>query len=95
MHRILFLRQKQWARSSDPEIQFAAYAEEIGLDLDRFRQSLKSPAIRQRIMADIQRAQDAKFLGTPTFRMNGKVVPLPATVDDFSTQVRAELGRDK
>jgi protein-disulfide isomerase len=95
MHRILFLRQKEWARSSDSEIQFAAYAEEIGLDLDRFRQSLKSPAIEQRILADIQRAQDAKFSGTPTFRMNGKVVPLPATVDSFSTLVRAELGRDK
>jgi protein-disulfide isomerase len=95
MHRILFLRQKQWASSTDPEIQFTAYAGEIGLDLDRFRQSLQSPAIEQRISADIQRAQDAKFSGTPTFRMNGSVVPLPATVDDFSTLVRAEFGRDK
>jgi protein-disulfide isomerase len=95
MHRILFLRQKQWARSSDPEIQFAAYAGEIGLDLDRFQQSLKSPAIEQHILADIQRAQDAQFSGTPTFRMNGMVVPLPATVDTFSALVRTDLSREK
>jgi protein-disulfide isomerase len=95
MHRILFLRQKQWARSSDPEIQFAAYAEEIGLDMDRFRQSLKSPAIEKRILSDIQRAQVARFFGTPTFRMNGMVVPLPATVDTFSALVRGDLSREK
>jgi protein-disulfide isomerase len=95
MHRILFLRQKEWARAGDPEMQFAAYAEEIGLDLDRFRQSLKSPAIEQRITSDIRRAQDARFSGTPTFRMNGTAVQLPATVNTFSALIRTELGRTK
>jgi protein-disulfide isomerase len=95
MHRILFLEQKQWAGSSDPEIQFAAYAGEIGLDLARFRESLQSPAIEQRVLADITRAQDAKFSATPTFRINGRMIPLPATVDDFSALVRAQGGREK
>lgn len=95
MHRILFLEQKQWASSSDPEIQFAAYAGEIGLDLGRFRQSLQSPAIEQRVLADIARAQDAKFSGTPTFLINGRMIPLPVTIDGFSALVRAQLGRSK
>jgi protein-disulfide isomerase len=95
MYRILFQRQKQWAKSSDPEVQFMAFAGEIGLDLDRFRLSLKSPAVEQRVLADIQRAQDAHFTGTPTFRLNGKVVSLPATVDSFSALVRSELSETK
>ena len=95
MHRMLFTRQRQWAKSSDPESQFMAFAGEIGLDLDRFRQSLKSPAIEQRVLADMQRAQDSHFNGTPTFRLNGTVVPLPATVDSLSELVRSELSKAK
>jgi protein-disulfide isomerase len=95
MHRILFTRQKQWARSNDAETQFAAFAEEIGLDLDRFRQSLKSPAIEQHVLADLQRAQDAHFSGTPTFRINGAVVSLPATVDSFSALIQTELSKTR
>jgi len=95
MHRILFTRQKEWARSSTAETQFAAYAGEIGLDLNRFARSLKSPAIEQRVLADVQRAQEAHFSGTPTFRLNGTVVSLPATVDSFAALIQTELGKTK
>ena len=95
MYRILFSRQKQWAHSSDAESQFAAFAGEIGLDTERFRRSMRSPAGEQRILADVQHAQDAQFSGTPTFRLNGMVVPLPATADSLSELVRTQLSRAK
>jgi len=95
MHRALFMRQKEWASSADPEKQFVAYAAEIGIDVDRFRESLQSEAVKQRVLADAARAQEAKFSGTPTFLINGKKVE-PATADELMALVLAQLApRDK
>ncbi|HLQ76513.1 MAG TPA: thioredoxin domain-containing protein, partial [Terriglobia bacterium] len=91
MHRILYQRQKEWGGSADTEAQFAAYAAEIGLDVNQFRQSLQSPVTQQRVEADLTRAQDAKFSGTPTFLINGKVIELSGSPEEFSALIRAQL----
>ncbi|MHB9035256.1 MAG: DsbA family protein [Armatimonadota bacterium] len=47
------------------------YAEEIGLDLDRFQIDLGGHAYKQRIQDDVKSGEEAGVKNTPTFFMNG------------------------
>jgi protein-disulfide isomerase len=48
------------------------YAEEIGLDLDRFWDDLHSRRYAQRVAEDVASADASGVVGTPTFFINGK-----------------------
>jgi protein-disulfide isomerase len=48
------------------------YADEIGLDVDRFRADLRSHAHGDRILADVASADESGVSGTPTFFINGR-----------------------
>jgi predicted DsbA family dithiol-disulfide isomerase len=47
------------------------YAEELGLDLDRFRASLSEQDGARRIAEDVDSADMSGVSGTPTFFING------------------------
>lgn len=68
--------QPEWASHGSPNLSRAwAAAESAGLDVDRARQSLNSPAILDTARLD---ANDIATLGirkTPTFFVNGKPLP--------------------
>jgi protein-disulfide isomerase len=93
MHDLLYQHQAEWAKVPDPEPQFLAYAERIGLDLSRFKISFQSPGIKQLVMADITRGKEARIGATPTFFVNGKILPLPATASDFKAAIESQLSR--
>lgn len=62
MHNVLFANQERL------EVQYLrGYAEEIGLDLDRFDADMLDEALPQRIRDDMQSALDSGARGTPTF----------------------------
>jgi Na+/H+ antiporter NhaA len=48
------------------------YAEEIGLDTDRFRSDLRAGAGTARVAADVESADLSGVSGTPTFFVNGR-----------------------
>jgi Na+/H+ antiporter NhaA len=48
------------------------YAEEIGLDLDRFRRELKRHEYDGRVARDVESAELSAVSGTPTFFINGQ-----------------------
>jgi len=96
MHDKLYQHQKEWSNMPNPEAQFLAYAGELGLNANKFMQSLKSPDIEKRILEDIKRGSDAKVEGTPTFYINGRSLnPLPSGVDEFVTIVDSSLQASK
>jgi protein-disulfide isomerase len=69
MHDKLFAGQ---ATLSDAA--YLQYASELKLDLTRFQATMKAPATRQRIEADLAAATAAGVSGTPTFVVNGELV---------------------
>jgi len=96
MHDKLYQHQREWSNMPNPEAQFLAYAGELGLNANKFMQSLKSPDIEKRILEDIKRGSDAKVEGTPTFYINGRSLnPLPSGVDEFVTIVDSSLQASK
>jgi len=79
MHDKLFETQgvaSEWTQSFNPEKYFIEYAEELGLNVDRFRFDLESDEIADRVRADIDAGKDAGVTGTPGFTLNGEIVDL-------------------
>jgi protein-disulfide isomerase len=72
MHDILYERQNSWTRSTTASKVFESYAEELGLDLVKFRQDAASELVSGTINADIKEGQAIKATSTPTLVLNGK-----------------------
>jgi protein-disulfide isomerase len=69
MHDKLFADQ---AALSDTT--YERYAQELGLDLARFRRDVADPKLKARVQEDAQLAQRLGVNGTPTFVVNGETV---------------------
>lgn len=81
MHDLLYERQKDWKKEFDVRPVFAAYAREIGIDVERYNRDLASNTVAQRIFQDGKRGHSLDVKGTPTVFLNGREVPfesLPA-----------------
>jgi Na+/H+ antiporter NhaA len=67
MHDLLL--EHQGALTAKDLIQ---YAEELGLDLERFKRDLRKQSGQAKIAADMDSADLSRVAGTPTFFINGK-----------------------
>ena len=74
MHDLLYIRQREWSPNPNVETVFLQYAVELGLDSNQFMQSMRSPATRDRVLADVTRGSSI-VQSTPTFVLNGEVLP--------------------
>ncbi|HVU76578.1 MAG TPA: Na+/H+ antiporter NhaA [Gaiellaceae bacterium] len=67
MHDLLLARQ----RALSPR-DLIAYAEQLGLDVERFREELETHRMRGRVAEDVEGADRSNVAGTPTFFVNGR-----------------------
>lgn len=91
MHGKLFGSQAQWSETGNAKETFIGYAQQLGLDIDRFKQDIDSDKVRQKIDRDFG---DGSVLGvnaTPTFYLQGEKLRNPASYEDFKTLVQAAL----
>jgi len=91
MHDLLFEQQQTWSQSRNAEQEFLSFAAHIGLNSNSFMQSMRAPALQQRVLEDVVRARDAKVNEVPTFFIKGRRIPTPQTVDAFSAIIAEEL----
>lgn len=77
-------------RDVDPET-LARYANEIGLDVARFRQDSQSAAIRLRIRSDAEEAEELGVTGTPSFFVNGRFLSGAQPYESFKRLIDEEL----
>lgn len=77
MHNRLFESQSSWQNlASDKRTDFfVGYATELGLDTNKFKEDLASTSINQKIAFDQALAKKDKVNSTPTFYLNGELVP--------------------
>jgi predicted DsbA family dithiol-disulfide isomerase len=69
------------------------YAEQLGLDLDRFRDDLQSRVGAPRVTADVDSADLSGVSGTPTFFINGRRHYGAYDIASLSALVRAAGAR--
>lgn len=91
MHDKLFETQGQWGHRSDSQMAtFTGYAEDLGLDMTRFRKDLEDPTLRQRIEQSRTDATTVGVTGTPTFFLDGEKIE-PSTLADMEEAFDAAL----
>ena len=92
MHDTLYEAQnwQEWSTSSNPEPYFWTYAEQLGLNLSKFKTDFASEAANNRIQADLAAfSKTGQQEATPTFFLNGKYVPNTELVDSQGPSVAA------
>jgi protein-disulfide isomerase len=81
MHDLIYEHQNDWKDKFDVRPIFEGYAQQIGLNLERYKRDVTSEPVAQRIFLDQKRGQSLGVKGTPTVFLNGREVPfesLPA-----------------
>jgi protein-disulfide isomerase len=71
MHDMLYQYQTVWSRVSDVSRFFGAYAESLGLDVERFRTDSQGPAVRARVISEGELGVSRGVKNTPTLFING------------------------
>ena len=77
MHDTLYTSTnwQQWSTSSDPDPYFWQYAQQLGLNVAKFKTDFASSAANDRVNADEAAfAKTGQAQSTPTFFLNGKYV---------------------
>ena len=84
MHDLLYENQESWSSSSNPAAIFRSYAEDLGLDLERYTTDLAREEVADTIQADLQAGKDIGVAATPGFILDGKLIANnPRSLEDF------------
>jgi protein-disulfide isomerase len=83
MHDQLYKQRKAWMASRGPRQFFARMAQQLGLDLAKFGQCAKSKETAATVAKNNALAQAIGVRGTPTFVINGEIVPGALPTDVF------------
>src|SRR5690349_10231991 len=75
MHDLLYEHQNDWKDKFDVRPIFEGYAQQIGLNMDRYKKDVAGEAVAQRIFLDRKRGESLGVKGTPTVFLNGREVP--------------------
>jgi protein-disulfide isomerase len=86
---MLFEKQKNWSNSANPSAIFVQYAEELGLDVQKFRQHMNAPLLSDKIDENKKEGLELGITGTPTFFLNGEKMELTSFADFYEQIARA------
>jgi len=89
-HDKLFENQRAWSSSPNPMLQFVKYAEELGLDIELFKQHMRSSVLRDQVRSDMNDGRERGVNGTPTFFLNGQRMTF-STYEDFYNAIAAAI----
>lgn len=84
MYQRMYETQVDWGEQRRPlDDLFRRYAEEIGLDMERYDADYASDEVADRVQRDVDDGTDLGVSGTPTFYLDGELFQ-PTTVEDFT-----------
>lgn len=93
MHDLIFQYQEEWSQGGAREY-FFDFAEQIGLDMEKFENDLESQMIQQRVNSQLQEGIRRTVNSTPTYFLNGqKLRQNPRTYDQFKAIVELYMYR--
>lgn len=95
MHDLLFKNQKNWATAEDVEATFRTYAQELGLDINKFDVDYASQVTLDRIKSDSQNGSTIGVNSTPTFFLNNRKIDNPGNIEEFRRIIDEELSKQK
>lgn len=97
---VYYLAQQQgktyntWINASDPLSYFTQYAQQLGLNVAKFKQDYASDQVNNAINADMAEGNKLGIDGTPTFILDGQKITNPSpTLQAFSQVLDAEMAK--
>ena len=91
MHGILYEKQEEWSDDGNAKDKFFGYAEDLELDIDKFKSDFDSSEVKESVEKDLFDGQRLGVSGTPTFYMNGKKLSGVGGFDDFASKINELL----
>lgn len=92
MHDKLYESTNDWSASSDAKSIFVGYAQDLGLDINKFKTDIDSQAIKDKVQNDTNDGNSISLSETPTFYLNGvKIVSLTGNYADFKKIISDQL----
>ncbi|MBV9241730.1 MAG: thioredoxin domain-containing protein [Acidobacteria bacterium] len=94
MEALLFNNQRNW--TADPNFKqiWKSYAQQIGLDVNKWEDDCLGLPAKQRVDEDKKRAQGVGVSSTPTVYLNGVEFPFEKlTTDNLKAAIDAELAK--
>ena len=88
MHDLIFANQRELTQE-----KYVEYAEQLGLDVERFKADVASPDIMKRVDTDSREAASLGVTGTPGFFVNGRFLSGAKPYEEFKRLIDEELGR--
>ena len=92
-HDRLFENQSAWSNSPNPSAIFVQYAEDLDLDIDKFRQHMNASLLSDRVSDNRKEGFNLGVTGTPTFFLNGEKMQL-VSLNDFREQIAQAVNPD-
>lgn len=74
MYDILYSRQTEWANSNSAKDIFISYAQELKLDVEKFKKDIDSDGVKVTVQRDYNDALELGVNSTPTFYINNRKV---------------------
>lgn len=87
-HYLLFERQKEWYGNFS---KFYEYAEELSLNVSKFKECLESDKYRAEVEKDYDDGIEYGVRGTPTFFINGDIVVGYRSYEEFAKLIEEKL----
>jgi protein-disulfide isomerase len=84
MHDLLYENQNAWSTSTNISRDLEVYANQLNLDIAKYRTDFASAETNSIIQADIKTGQELKITGTPTFYIDGKQIEDNNTISTFA-----------
>lgn len=92
MQNLLFTNQQVWTANPNYRQIWEGYAQQIGLDVEKFKADMAGLNAKSRVDADMQRGRSLNLSSTPTIFINGQSVPFDQmTVETLRQIIDAEL----
>lgn len=82
MQNLLFTNQQTWSIAPTYRQIFEDYAQKLGLDVEKFKTDQAGLMTKNRVNADLERANSLNLNSTPSFFINGT----PVKVDDLNVE---------
>lgn len=91
MHDKLYETQEIWSDIRSPQSDFEKYASEIGLDVEQFKNDLKSDSVKQTVNSSYDEAISSGLNSTPSFILNGEAIDNPRGYEAFQVLIDEAL----
>lgn len=87
-HALLLARQQEWAFDNDPIEKWTPLAQQVGMDVDKFEECVRSDRFQKEVTEHSQFGNALGVGGTPTLFVNGRKIQTPSSYSALERELR-------